>query len=110
MTISKGGRGKKAPYETTHARVPKPLKPLIDKLTGRYRELVEKAQKTEDLVDSVASCIDNDKPVNNLSEQGMTKEDAINYAQKLLRGKKSKKETIEKLLTSIYGGDIDLEI
>jgi hypothetical protein len=33
-----GGRGKKAPYETTHVRVPVDLKPQIEKLIEEYRE------------------------------------------------------------------------
>lgn len=110
MTFTKGGRGKRAPYETTHARIPKPLKPLIDKLSAKYRELVECQINTEGLVNSVASCLDEKEPVNKLSDYQLSKEEAVELAERLLRGKKSKKETITKLLTSIYGDDINLEI
>ena len=37
MDKPKGGRGKKAPYETTHMRVPLPLKAQIEKLIEDYR-------------------------------------------------------------------------
>ena len=35
--FTKGGRGKKAPYETVHYRVPKPLKSTVQKLSNTYR-------------------------------------------------------------------------
>lgn len=110
MTFTKGGRGKKAPYETTHIRIPRPLKPLIDKLISKYRELVEQGQATEGLLDSLASSLDDQKPVNKLSDCHLSKQEAIELAEKLYNQKKSKKETITKLLTSIYGGDIDLKM
>ena len=37
--FTKGGRGKKAPYETVHYRVPKPLKSTVQKLSNTYRNL-----------------------------------------------------------------------
>ena len=36
---TKGGRGKKAPYETVHYRIPKPLKSTVQKLSNTYRNL-----------------------------------------------------------------------
>lgn len=39
----KGGRGKKAPYETTMIRIPLPLKPLVLKLAEEYRLQAEVA-------------------------------------------------------------------
>ena len=38
--LAKGGRGKKAPYDSTHYRLPVPLKPLCEELAANYRELV----------------------------------------------------------------------
>ena len=35
-----GGRGKRAPYETTHYRIPVALKPIVEEMAGKYRELV----------------------------------------------------------------------
>lgn len=37
--LAKGGRGKKAPYSTTHYRIPLPLKPVCEELAKHYREL-----------------------------------------------------------------------
>lgn len=37
--IPKGGRGQKAPYTTTHARIPEAIKPLVEEITIRYKEL-----------------------------------------------------------------------
>jgi hypothetical protein len=33
-----GGRGKKAPYETTHYRIPEPTKPVVEILVNKYRQ------------------------------------------------------------------------
>ena len=37
--FTKGGRGKKVPYETVYYRIPKPLKLIIQKLSNTYRNL-----------------------------------------------------------------------
>lgn len=42
MKINAGGRGKKAPYETEHIRVPKPLIPLFKKMTAKWLSLLER--------------------------------------------------------------------
>ncbi len=39
--FQRGGRGKKAPYETTHSRIPTPLKNQIAKLIDSYQGYVE---------------------------------------------------------------------
>lgn len=44
----KGGRGKKAPYETAMCRVPQPIKSIVDELTANYRELLEDYDSPED--------------------------------------------------------------
>lgn len=38
MPSFKGGRGYSAPYETTHVRVPVPIKFLVEKLIDDYRD------------------------------------------------------------------------
>jgi hypothetical protein len=90
MTKPLGGRGKKAPYETTHMRVPLPLKTQIEKLIEDYR----------------LSAIDGiDRP----SSELIPIEEALKTAQKLLRSKTAKNDTVAKLLTSIYGVEIKKE-
>lgn len=51
MSVPKGGRGKKAPYQTQQMRVPLPIKDDVNKLIAAYRGLIEKHQviNTNDL-------------------------------------------------------------
>jgi hypothetical protein len=51
MEKPKGGRGKKAPYQTTHIRVPLPLKAEIEKLIEDYRRSLENDVESEDKKD-----------------------------------------------------------
>jgi hypothetical protein len=82
-----GGRGKKAPYETTHLRIPVPIKADIEKLIENYRLSVIDGIETHD---------------NGL----MSVEDAKLLTRKLIKAKTSKIDTLIKLLTSIYGVEI----
>ena len=82
-----GGRGKKAPYETTHLRIPLPIKADIEKLIENYRLSVIDGIETHD---------------NGL----MSVEDAKLLTRKLIKAKTSKIDTLIKLLTSIYGVEI----
>jgi chromosomal replication initiation ATPase DnaA len=96
MTKPKGGRGRKAPYETTHVRIPVFLKPIVDQLSNKYRELVD---ADEDICKEKL-----------LPKAEMDKEEATRLARKILRSKKGNKQAqFEKLLTSIYGEDITLD-
>ena len=82
-----GGRGKKAPYETTHLRIPLPIKADIEKLIENYRLSVIDGIETHD---------------NGL----MSVEDAKLLTRKLIKAKTSKIDTLIKLLTSIYSVEI----
>lgn len=82
-----GGRGKKAPYETTHLRIPVPIKADIEKLIENYRLSVIDGIESED---------------NGL----MSVEDAKLLTRKLIKAKTSKIDTLAKLLTSIYRVEI----
>lgn len=82
-----GGRGKKAPYETTHLRIPLPIKADIEKLIENYRLSVIDGIESED---------------NGL----MSVEDAKLLTRKLIKAKTSKIDTLAKLLTSIYRMEI----
>ena len=48
--FTKDGRGKKAPYETVHYRIPKPLKSTIQKLTSAYKNLLDTKYSDELIV------------------------------------------------------------
>lgn len=81
-----GGRGKVAPYQTTHIRVPLPIKDRVQELIENYRQSLDGEVSSQD--------------------DRMTVEKAKKLAIKLLRSKTSKAETVAKLLTSIYGTEI----
>ena len=54
MTIPKGGRGKKAPYETTQMRVPVPIKDQVSSLIAKFRgEIFNDLKTDENLFESV---------------------------------------------------------
>lgn len=80
MPKPKGGRGIKAPYETTHLRVPLPIKPQVESLINHYKE--EGELPTENLLTDLDS--------------------AIVLAKSILNQKKSARVSLEKLLTAIY--------
>jgi hypothetical protein len=75
-----GGRGIKAPYQTTHCRIPEPIKPLVEKLSADYKA-------TLDVPKIPLSKIEAEKIVEEL----------------LINKRMSKKVALEKLLTAIYG-------
>lgn len=41
--IGKGGRGKQAPYDTTHTRIPENIKFMVESLSSSYREYVHES-------------------------------------------------------------------
>lgn len=85
MAVNKGGRGLRASYETTHVRVPLPIKEIIEKIANQYRDTEE---------------------VPNLDF--LNSDEMIELARKILRHKKSARISLEKLLNSIYKQDIKL--
>lgn len=82
MAVWKGGRGVKAPYTTTHVRIPEPLKDRVQALSEAFK-------------------------AGEMSEP-MTPEEAVEAAQNILKKKKSAKVSMQSLLTAIYGKDIEL--
>lgn len=86
MSKPKGGRGIKAPYETTHLRVPVPIKPELERLIERYKEQGDTS--SENLLTGL--------------------DEAVITAKSILKQKKSAKISLEKLLTAIYGEKITL--
>lgn len=96
-----GGRSKKAPYVTTHVRVPLPVKPYVVKLVDLYHlkgesvlsELIEELDSTD---------------LGHSKNLLPTFEKAVSQAKVLLRQKKSARVTLQKLLTSLYGEEVIL--
>lgn len=94
MTILKGGRGKKAPYDTRTVRVPVDLIPYVEEFIEEYRELKLNGIDPIDL----------DKRFN--STQSILKlADSLVEAEKILKQKKSAKESMKKLLASMFPGE-----
>lgn len=84
-----GGRGHRAPYETTHLRVPVPIKAHLEEIIDQYRQSLEDGPP-----------IQKDQAIPSL-------EDSLAMAEKLIRAKTTKVETIKKLLTYIYKQDVN---
>lgn len=94
LKINQGGRGKKAPYETTVIRVPVLLKETVESLSNDYR-LTGKVPSLEPI------------PV---SQPSLTKEEAIALANQLLKSKKGgAKYCLEKLLQVLYSPPVTLD-
>jgi hypothetical protein len=96
-----GGRGKKAPYETVTIRVPSPLAVEFRKVTDDYVSLVVNESADPELaVSSVCQKTDT---------KNVSFESAIEEAKKILKSKKSAKQSIKNLLQVLYGNEIDLK-
>lgn len=96
MTKHKGGRGKKAPYETQVVRVPVPIIPQVDQLIEDYtlsalNVEVPEFKKNPEVAASVT-------PV--------SYSEAVQHAKQILKSKKSAAESLAKLLQVLYGGTI----
>lgn len=86
MSKPVGGRGQKAPYETTHVRVPVPIKPDVERLIDQFKEGI--SRETENSLTSI--------------------DDAVAIAKGVLLSKKSARVSMQKLLTAIYGQNVEL--
>ena len=117
MEYTKGGRGKKAPYRTTHCRVPEPCKPIIDELVARYKSVVDDSEATESLLSSVSLSLNrssrelcNSKPITLDSETFDSRysdvKKAKELAKQIIRQKQSARKSIAKLLTALYSTNI----
>lgn len=80
MPINKGGRGKKADYETKVIRIPLPIVNEVEKIVEDFHQGLS---------------------VNDSSEF-KTLEESIAIASAILKSKKSAKESIKKLLQVLY--------
>jgi len=81
-----GGRGKKAPYETVTMRVPVPLVSQLEEIVDNYRnEVIAGIPATQKLMD---------------------RDDVIQEAKKILKGTRSPKQSVLKLLQVLYGDDV----
>lgn len=86
MTVWRGGRGVKAPYESTHVRIPLPIKDKVEALSKAYK----------------------DGTIDELESQVMELDKAVESARAILKQKKSARVSLENLLKAIYGQDVCL--
>jgi predicted RNase H-like nuclease (RuvC/YqgF family) len=92
-----GGRGKRAPYKTTHYRMPVALKPIVEDMAAKYRELVDEYEADDPaLVQAVISTLvsedfKNTEEFSKISEQIQSLEIQLKLA------KKENKELTEQL-------------
>lgn len=49
-----GGRGKTAPYISTHVRVPIPVKHIIELVIDKYRERLDKGEVKPGVIDDIS--------------------------------------------------------
>jgi len=77
----KGGRGHKAPYQTTHVRVPEPIKPMVERIVDDYK---------------------NDLPFLYISRDRM-----IELCHQIASQKKSARQSLNKLLTTLFDDYVD---
>lgn len=101
MSFTKGGRGKQAPYSTTHVRVPTPLKTEIDNIIREYKEMVE------------AGLISPETEVKDLysilNVNYKTVGEAMQEAKRILKQKKGAKYSLVKLVNTLYNSCFDVD-
>lgn len=130
-----GGRGKKAPYETTHVRIPVDLKPQIELLIEKFRSdgnivldksdivLEEKDNKqtiNDDLVkySKLLEFVIEEFKANGLyvGEDNKRKyqttlcfgeDESYDLAKKCLSTFRTKKDVVRNLLSGLYGTAVD---
>jgi hypothetical protein len=123
-----GGRGKKAPYETTHVRIPVDLKSQVELLVEDYRNNHYKIAENnnQEFINDLSLDVDSfirlmiekfrennlfivnnsDKISGNKNE--VTLEEAIKIANEILANTRAKKEVVSKLLTVLYQIEVKL--
>jgi hypothetical protein len=95
MTKPVGGRGYKAPYTTTHVRVPTDIKPQVEALIDNYRSELFGVRQTNLLTTTTTNSLP-------------TLEEGIELAQEVLDRKQSARKSIALLLKAIYGKEVSL--
>ena len=95
MSKPKGGRGKIAPYKTTHMRVPVPLKERVSKLIEEYRDGL--SQTDDEHQDSSSKSKELDK---------LSLTEAKEKCKDIVKQKKSARASLAKLLTALYGEEV----
>ena len=97
-----GGRGKRAPYQTTMYRIPAPLKPTVENLAASYRDIVGDFENPED-PELVAAAISVIAPgINSVemeAELSLVKQQKLEISKKLVALTEKYNELREQLET-----------
>jgi hypothetical protein len=123
-----GGRGKRAPYETTHVRIPVDLKPQIELLIEEFRnngftidnqiannpsinssefikQMIKEFKNSNLIIIQESNEVSHDMLMNFLN---LKLEESIKLANELLVTRATKKEVVNKLLTALFGIEVKL--
>jgi hypothetical protein len=98
MIRLEGGRGHVAPYETTHVRIPKPLKEPITLLIEDYKEYVRVGGNPDAY----------EYPPRPQGGSQFTTDGILAAGKNALRAKKGARETVIKMLTLLLEDDFDV--
>lgn len=123
-----GGRGRKAPYETTHVRIPVDLKTQVELLVEQFRDngcvienhtVENSSTNSDDFIQKMIQEFRNNdllivQSTNEISQYELMShlnlklEESIKLANELLATRATKKEVVNKLLTSLFGIEVKL--
>jgi hypothetical protein len=104
MTKPIGGRGYKAPYTTTHVRVPTDIKPEVELLIDNYRNKIL-GITTEKALTPIE-----EKALTPIEEKALTPiEEVLTLVDEILARKQSARKSMGLLLSAIYGKEIILQ-
>ncbi|AFY59257.1 hypothetical protein Riv7116_6946 (plasmid) [Rivularia sp. PCC 7116] len=114
MPKSIGGRGKTAPYKTVMVRVPEPIKGRVEELKNLYHSgCLESHDKliaeNQQIANKYREELSNKTVQNECYKNQYDKDELITLARKVLKQKKSARETIIKLYTALLGDEITAE-
>lgn len=108
-----GGRGKKAPYESTHVRVPLPIKDRVEKikllfLNDELENYDQEVLENYRLADEYRNLLTgNEKDCELGKTLQISLESALQISKKIVSQKKSARISIANLLTALYGTEVD---
>jgi len=95
MAKPKGGRGRVAPYKSTHVRVPEPIKEQIQGLIDDWHEKQGSTQGDENLLTGI----------NNQLTDFYT---IVEIARDIISKKKSARVSLQLLIKQMFGKDVKL--
>ena len=62
------GRGQKAPYQTTHCRIPTPIKPIVERIAEDYKQCVFAGEDSEEALKKISQSLEGKEPAQDVKE------------------------------------------